>query len=170
MGYDFTMEYRAGCLNKAADALSRMTHEDPSLNAISSPRSTLLDTIREELTGSSELLGLYDKVKVGDLDSDCQVQDGLLLFKGRIYLLQNSPLLPTILSAYHDSAHEGIQKTLHRIRGDFYWKGMKTNIAAYVVACPVCQRIKSEHLSPAGLLQPLQLPNSDLVRHLHGFY
>lgn len=76
---------------------------------------------------------------------DWQVQDGLLLFKDRIYLLQTSPLLPTILSAYHDSAHEGI----HRIRGDFYWKGMKTNIVAYVAACPVCQRSKSEHLSPA---------------------
>ncbi|KAH0781530.1 hypothetical protein KY290_001128 [Solanum tuberosum] len=162
MGYDFTVEYRAGCLNKAADALSRMTHEDPSLNVISSPRSTLLDTIREELTGLSELLGLYDKVKLGDLDLDWQVYDGLLLFKGRIYLLQNSPLLPTILYAYHDSAHEGIQKMLHKIRGDFYWKGMKTNIAAIVVACPVCQCNKFEHLSPAGLLQPLHLPTQIL--------
>ncbi|KAF3635230.1 putative early nodulin-like protein 1-like [Capsicum annuum] len=144
------------------------TPEDPSLNAISYPSSTLLDTIREELVGSAELLDLCDKVKLGELCSDWKVQDGLLLFKDRIYLLQNSPSLPTVLSAYHDSAHEGIHKTLHRIRGDFYWKGMKTDIATYVAACPVCQRNKSEHLSPAGLLQPLQLPTQG--RHLNGFY
>lgn len=75
------------------------------------------------------------EVKLGELSSDWQIQDGLLLFKGHIYLLQNSALLPTVLSAFHDSAHDGIKKTLHRILREFYWKGMKTDIAAYVAAC-----------------------------------
>ncbi|XP_075107137.1 uncharacterized protein LOC142180108 [Nicotiana tabacum] len=35
---------------------------------------------------------------------------------------------------------------------------MKSVIGNYVAACPVCQRNKAEHLSPAGLLQPLTLP------------
>ncbi|XP_068644752.1 uncharacterized protein [Aristolochia californica] len=35
---------------------------------------------------------------------------------------------------------------------------MKTSIAEYVASCLVCQRNKAEHLSPAGLLQPLALP------------
>ncbi|XP_068639463.1 uncharacterized protein [Aristolochia californica] len=36
-----------------------------------------------------------------------------------------------IISAYHDNTHEGIQKTLHHIRVDFYWQAMKTSIVAY---------------------------------------
>lgn len=100
------------------------------------------------------------EVKLGELSSDWQIQDGLLLFIGHIYLLQNSALLPTVLSAFHDSAHEGIQKTLHRILREFYRKGMKLTLPHMLLhACLVCQCNKSKHLRPTGLLQPLQLPN-----------
>jgi hypothetical protein len=40
----------------------------------------------------------------------------------------------------------------------FWWYGMKREIAEYVVVCDSCQRIKVEHQKPAGLLQPLQIP------------
>ncbi|MCD9637674.1 hypothetical protein HAX54_021085 [Datura stramonium] len=43
MDHDFILEYQAGYLNKDENALSRMTPEDPSLNVISYPRSTLLE-------------------------------------------------------------------------------------------------------------------------------
>ncbi|XP_068639419.1 uncharacterized protein [Aristolochia californica] len=75
-----------------------------------------------------------------------------------IYLLTTSKLIPAILSAYHDSTHEGLQKTLWRIRADFYWPAMKSSITTYVSDCQVCQGNKSDHLSPIGLLQPLALP------------
>jgi hypothetical protein len=35
---------------------------------------------------------------------------------------------------------------------------MKREIAEYVAICDSCQRIKAEHQRPAGLLQPLQIP------------
>lgn len=35
---------------------------------------------------------------------------------------------------------------------------MRRDIAAYVAICDVCQRVKAEHQRPAGLLQPLQIP------------
>ncbi|XP_068644733.1 uncharacterized protein [Aristolochia californica] len=58
--------------------------------------------------------------------------------------------------------HEGIQTTLHRIRDDFYWQAMKPSIVTYVGDCQVYQHNKAEHLSLAGLLQPLALPNQIL--------
>ena len=36
---------------------------------------------------------------------------------------------------------------------------MKREIAKFVLECDVCQRIKADHLRPAGLLQPLPVPN-----------
>jgi IS30 family transposase len=36
--------------------------------------------------------------------------------------------------------------------------GMKREIAEYVAVCDVCQCVKAEHQKPAGLLQPLKLP------------
>ena len=35
---------------------------------------------------------------------------------------------------------------------------MKKDIAEYVAVCDVCQRVKAEHQKPAGLLQPMSIP------------
>ena len=35
---------------------------------------------------------------------------------------------------------------------------MKKDIAEYVAICDVCQRVKAEHQKPAGLLQPMPIP------------
>ncbi|XP_068644794.1 uncharacterized protein [Aristolochia californica] len=86
-------------------------------------------------------------------------QPRFLIVDLRLCLPPKSELIPAILSAYHDNTHEGLQKTLHRIRADFYWQAMKPSIATYVGDCEVYQHNKAEHLSPAGLLQPLALPN-----------
>jgi hypothetical protein len=35
---------------------------------------------------------------------------------------------------------------------------MKCDIAEYIALCDTCQRVKAEHQRPAGLLQPLKVP------------
>jgi hypothetical protein len=35
---------------------------------------------------------------------------------------------------------------------------MESEIVEYIARCGSCQRIKAEHQRPAGLLQPLQIP------------
>jgi hypothetical protein len=35
---------------------------------------------------------------------------------------------------------------------------MKREIASFISKCDICQRVKAEHQCPAGLLQPLQVP------------
>ncbi|WVZ80846.1 hypothetical protein U9M48_028291 [Paspalum notatum var. saurae] len=40
----------------------------------------------------------------------------------------------------------------------FWWYGMKRAVAEYVAICDTCQRVKAEHQRPAGLLQPLKMP------------
>ena len=35
---------------------------------------------------------------------------------------------------------------------------MKREIGSYIAICDVCQRVKAEHQRPAGLLQPLKVP------------
>ena len=41
---------------------------------------------------------------------------------------------------------------------------MKKDIAEYVAVCDVCQRVKAEHQKPAGLLQPLPIPEWKWVK------
>jgi hypothetical protein len=40
----------------------------------------------------------------------------------------------------------------------FWWNNMKREIAKYVSECHTFQRVKGEHQSPAGKLQPLPIP------------
>nr|CAE04199.2 OSJNBa0011E07.8 [Oryza sativa Japonica Group] len=42
--------------------------------------------------------------------------------------------------------------------GRYWWPNMKRDVAEYVALCDVCQKVKAEHQRPAGLLQPLRIP------------
>jgi transposase InsO family protein len=80
--------------------------------------------------------------------------------RGKVYVAADSPSLPAILSAAHGMGHEGIEKTLHRLRQDFFIPGVAAAVKEHVQACAICQRNKVEHLHPAGLLQPLEVPST----------
>ena len=48
---------------------------------------------------------------------------------------------------------------LKKLQQNFYWPDHTLDIREFVTSCPVCQAEKSVHRQPAGLLQPLQLPD-----------
>jgi hypothetical protein len=64
------------------------------------------------------------------------------------------PGLPT------DSHHGARRWTLHRLRADFFVPGAWTIIWNFVRGCVTCQKNKTEHLHPAGLLQHLGVPSA----------
>jgi len=45
------------------------------------------------------------------------------------------------------------------IATQFHWKSMQKEIAKYVKNCLICQQAKASNTLPAGLLQPLPIPN-----------
>jgi hypothetical protein len=51
-----------------------------------------------------------------------------------------------------------MNKLYHDLKATYWWYGMKRDVAEYVALCDTCQRVKAEHQRPAGLLQPLQVP------------
>ena len=61
----------------------------------------------------------------------------------------------------HDSKlsiHPGSTKMYQDLKQSFWWTRMKRDVARYVSQCDVCRRVKAEHQRPAGLLQPLEVP------------
>jgi hypothetical protein len=88
--------------------------------------------------------------------------DGLLRFRGWIYIPPNDELRMLILSEAHRAvymAHPGVTKMRADLKPLFFWKGMKADIVNYVARCLECQQVKAEHRHPAGLLQPHAIPN-----------
>jgi hypothetical protein len=79
----------------------------------------------------------------------------------RICVPDNKDLKDAILKEAHDtlySIHPGSTKMYQDLKERFWWASMKREIAEYVAVCDVCQRVKAEHQKPAGLLQPLKIP------------
>jgi hypothetical protein len=120
LGYDFSVEFHPGKMNIVADALSRREDDQGLLMALSSPSFTLFDTLRATMATDLALVELQQQQAAGDLTAPWGCTDGLLTYGGRIYILPTSPSLPTILGLAHDTGHEGIQKTLQRLRPDFH--------------------------------------------------
>ncbi|GJP42488.1 hypothetical protein CLOM_g2043 [Closterium sp. NIES-68] len=58
----------------------------------------------------------------------------------------------------NSSGHFGVDISLKALQRFYYWPDMVTDVRRYVAACPICQRMKSSHQRPTGLLQPLEPP------------
>jgi hypothetical protein len=84
----------------------------------------------------------------------------MIAYSGRLYITPVSPLLHELVATVHEDGHEGVQRTLHRIRRVFHSPNLRRVIHDFVRACSTCQRYKSEHLHPAGLLLPLSVPSA----------
>jgi hypothetical protein len=88
-------------------------------------------------------------------------EQGTILFKNRICVPKINNLRVTILKEAHDSdysIHPGSTKMYQDLKQKYWWYGLKRDVAAHVVVCDVCQRVKAEHQRPAGLLHPLKVP------------
>jgi hypothetical protein len=71
------------------------------------------------------------------------------------------PIKESILREAHDSAysiHPGSTKMYKDLKTRYWWNGVKRDVVEYVALCDTCQRVKAEHQRPAGLLQPLKIP------------
>ncbi|KAF8405746.1 hypothetical protein HHK36_007823 [Tetracentron sinense] len=182
LGYEYDIIYRPGKANSSADALSQknmgpshmestIVHTSPpesvptesTLQALSTPKFQLWEAMRQANTIDTYLLNLHQKLLTQpENHRHLQNKNDILFYKGRVLLSPSSDLRSDLLHEFHDSklgGHSGILRTYHRLGQSFYWEGMKKEVQAYVAACDVCQRNKSDARSPAGLLQPLPIPN-----------
>lgn len=76
-------------------------------------------------------------------DGKFTLHQGILWFRGLVWLGNNSKLQSQIMQALHDSAvggHSGFPTTYKRIKQMFAWPGMKKQIHSDVQTCQVCQQ------------------------------
>ena len=164
LGYEFVVEYKQGKENKVADALSRKMEDqkEGKLYAITAPANTWLEQLRTSYAIDPKLQQIIKNLEQGSLASQNYKQrDGLLFYKGRLYIPASKELREQILYLLHSSpqgGHSGFHKTLHRAKSEFYWEGMRKEVRRFIKECDICQQNKSENIHPAGLMQPLPIP------------
>jgi len=182
MDLDFTIVYKQGPTNLAADALSRQPGFSPLLG-ISLSTPTWLTKLTDGYSDDPQAQQLLTELSIfPPNNAGFELTNGIIRFKGHVWVGNNSLAQTHILQALHDSAlggHSGFPATYHRVKQLFVWPKMKQFIRDYVKACSTCQQAKPEHIKSPGLLQPLPIPEQawsvvcmDFVEGLpssHGF-
>eukprot|EP00253_Pinus_taeda_P007149 PITA_07149 len=85
----------------------------------------------------------------------------MLCFNKKLYVPDSNDLRRLILDEFHISHYTGhprYQKMVMALKKEYYWTRMKKQVVEYLAWCLECQQIKVEHQHPAGLLQPLPIP------------
>ena len=164
LGYDFEIIYKKGKQNVVADALSRNDENvEALLCAISIIQPNWINEAREEWKNDEEVWALIRKLQQDSSASNTlSWKNDSLWYKDRLYLYKNSQLKRNILMELHTSplgGHSGFLKTYHRVKKEFFWDGLKSDIQNLVVECLVCQQNKVETIKTSGLLQPLSIPS-----------
>jgi hypothetical protein len=164
LGYDFEIVYKKGKQNVVADALSRKDEDvEAFLCAISIIQPNWIIEARDEWKNEEKVWTLIQRLQQDSSASDTFTwKNDSLWYKDRLYLCKNSQLKQKVLLELHTSpvgGHSGFLKTYHRVKKDFFWDGLKTNVQRFVAECVVCQQNKVETIKTPGLLQPLSIPS-----------
>jgi hypothetical protein len=183
--YELEIHYHPGKANVVADARSRKsqvnmlaTHPIPyelakefdrlSLEFLNNTQgvtieleTTLEQDIRKGQKDDEKINKIWQLIKDGKGKDFHEDAEGVVWFKDRLCVPNIKSIRELILKEDHETAyciHPGSEKMYQDLKKRFWWYGMKREIAEYVVVCDSCQSIKAEHQRPAGLLQPLQIP------------
>jgi hypothetical protein len=180
--YDLEVHYHPGKANVVADALSRRSYSEPRTTPITDELTvefkqlnlgivlnameieitpTLEQEIRKGQLEDEKLKEIADNVVIGKSPGFRLDEDGTLWFGKRICVPEIKAIRDAILREAHESAysiHPGSTKMYQDLKEKYWWVGMKKEVAEYVAICDICQRVKAEHQRPAGLLQPMKIP------------
>ncbi|XP_047325223.1 uncharacterized protein LOC124929014 [Impatiens glandulifera] len=147
LGFEFSVQYKKGKENVAADALSRINSEGTCL-ALSEFSSVLLKKIAKTWDEDMNLKQIVNK-----LQSDPQgiksfsFINGQLRKDGGIVVGADKELKSYIISTMHNSSvggHSGVMVTYQKLRQACYWRGMERDVREFLRNCLECQQQKWE--------------------------
>lgn len=141
--FKYSLLYRPGSLNAAADALSRRSDFAPSEG-----EGGTFNTSQNSFVVLPQALFINS---LSPVPSSITPRTPIT----------SSDMKLEILRCRHDApaaGHPGRSRTFELIARDYVWDNMRQEIYDYVDRCDTCQRNKSPRHKPFGLLQPLPVP------------
>ncbi|WVZ59355.1 hypothetical protein U9M48_009508 [Paspalum notatum var. saurae] len=169
LGFDFTVEYKPGSSNVVANALSRRdTPEDGSIPALSAPRFDVLDRLRQAQLTDPAIGAIRDEVRAGTRRAPWSIVDNMLHYAGHLYVPPASPPLRELPTAVHEEGHEGVRRTLHRLRRRPGPRARVCDMSAQQVRAPTSRRPSPPLPVPRGIWTDVALDFIEALPRVRG--
>ncbi|KAI3808082.1 hypothetical protein L1987_24024 [Smallanthus sonchifolius] len=156
--YDCEICYHPGKANVVADALSRK--ERSMLHSVCIHNDIQACILQAQHTSVTEG-NMYQEMACGvELLLETKA-NGLLYYLDRIWVPDRDDLRIFLMNESHKtrySVHPGADKMYMGLRQQYWWPGMKKDVALFVAKCLTCSKVKAEHQKPSGLLEQPEIP------------
>jgi hypothetical protein len=104
--------------------------------------SSLLQEIQRGQLEDEKVQEMKRNIKEEKSPGFLEEDEGVLWYKGRIYVPSIKKLKDKILHEAHESAysiHPRGNKMYHNLKATYWWYGIKIDVAEYVALCDTCQ-------------------------------
>jgi len=132
---------------------------------IEGPEEKIVKKIKEARDKDEEVIKAVEEMKKAKVkmlrDKEWQIEEGLVLKEGRVYVLKDEELRVEIIWLHHNTPiveHGGQWKTVELDTRNYWWPGVMKKVKRYVEGCDQCQRMKNRVEMPAGKLRPNEVP------------
>jgi len=183
--FDFKLVHKPGPTMGKADALSRradhkkgVEHDNKNVTLlkpeffkvhalrqghllIEGHEESILSKIRKSKDLDESVVKAVEELKKSSTkqlrSEEWSEEQGLVLFRGKVYVPKDIKLRLEIIKLHHDTpiaGHPDQWKTLELVTRNYWWPGITMQVKNYVSGCDRCQRMKSFPEKPAGKLKP----------------
>ena len=132
---------------------------------VEGPEEDIVKKIKEARDKDEEVIKVVEEMKKAGVktlkDEEWQIEEGLVLKEGRVYVPKDEKLRVEIIWLHHDTpiaGHGGQWKTVELVTRNYWWPGVTKEVKRYVEGCDQCQRMKNRVEMPAGKLRPNEAP------------
>ncbi|XP_028057570.1 uncharacterized protein LOC114261505 [Camellia sinensis] len=145
---------------RSRNEIEIVLREQDGILATISAQPVIIEEIRERQLEDEFLKKIVDEID-SKLRPRFVFKNNVLKFQNRLCVPDCLDLRKRVMTEAHNSKfvrHPGNMKMYKDLKQNLWWLGMKKSIADFVAKCLHYQQVKAKHQRPAGLLQPLPIP------------